>query len=217
MKPSRFFYALLVAIVLIAIVLIPPAFADSIDMNDPRRTVGREDDVRIDAQLIQDTVSPRSPIGVMFQIENSSTAPVAVADKVTDASYDADTRTITVSIGSEVPPAGKMPRISMVAPGEKKLFRAGATPALGAAAARATMAPPRYVQIKVSILRNLAPFAQLIARQTRTEQTLPDDLFDRWLDSNDTILLNAVPVRFAPRRSPGGFAGADQRGAGGGM
>jgi hypothetical protein len=211
-KPSRLFFPLIAAIV-----LLPSAFADSIDMDDPRRTVGREDNIRVDAQLVQDTVSPGSPIGITYQIENASSAPVAVADKVSDASYDSDSRTITVSIGSEVPGDGKMPHVVTVAPGEKKIFRTGVTPSLGAAASRSSLAPPRYVQIKVSILRNLVPFAQLIARQTGTAQALPDDLYDRWFESNDTIFLNAVPVRFAARRNPGGFAGADQRGAGGGM
>src|SRR6185503_10601928 len=200
-----------------AIVFLPSIFAAGIDMDDPRRTVGREDNVRVDAQLVQDTVTPGSPIGVTYQIENSSSTPIAIADKVSNASYDADSRTITVSIGSEVPSDGKMPRVVTVAPGEKKIFRTGVTPSLGAAATRSSLAPPRYVQIKVSILRNLAPFAQLIARQTGTAQTLPDDLYDRWFESNDTIFLNAVPVRFAARRNPGGFAGADQRGTGGGM
>jgi hypothetical protein len=186
-------------------------------MDDPRRTVGREDNVRVDAQLVQDTVSPGSPIGVTYQIENSSSTPIALADKVSDASYDADSRTITVSIGSEVPSDGRMPHVVTVAPGEKKLFRTGVTLALSAAATRSSLAPPRYVQIKVSILRNLAPFAQLIARQTGPAQTLPDDLYDRWFESNDTIFLNAVPVHFAARRNPGGFAGADQRGNGRGM
>ena len=210
MKPSRLIFPLIAAIV-----LLPSAFAGDIDMDDPRRTVGREGNVRVDAQLIQDTVSPGSPIGVTYQIENSGTTPVAVADKVSDATYDTDSRTITVSIGSEVPSDGKMPRVVMVAPGEKKVFRIGVTPSLGAAAARSSLAPPRYVQIKVSILRNLAPFAHLIARQTGAAQALPDDLFDRWFESNDTIFLNAVPVRFSSRRNPGGFAGADQRGTGG--
>ncbi len=186
-------------------------------MDDPRRTVGREDNVRVDAQLVQDTVTPGSPIGVTYQIENSSSTPIAIADKVSDASYDVDSRTITLSIGSEVPADGKMPHVVTVAPGEKKIFRIGVTPALGAAATRSSLAPPRYVQIKVSILRNLAPFAHLIAKQTGTAQVLPDDLYDRWFESNDTIFLNAVPVRFSVRRNPGGFAGADQRSSGGGM
>lgn len=35
-----------------------PSDAASVDMKDPRRALGREDDVRIDAQIAQDTVSP---------------------------------------------------------------------------------------------------------------------------------------------------------------
>ena len=185
-------------------------------MDDPRRTVGREDDVRIDAQLIQDTVSPGSAIGVTWQIQNLSDSPIAVADKVVAATYDADSQTITFAIGAEVPSDGRMPRVVTIAAGETKVFRAGATPMLSGAAIRATLAPPRYVQVKVSILRDLAPFAQLIAQQQNAGPVLPDELFDRWFESNDTIFLNAVPVRFSARPSTNGFAGADQRYAAGG-
>ena len=108
MKPSKLFFVLIAAIVLLHAAA---ATADSIDMDDPRRTVGREDNVRIDAQLVQDTVSPGSVIGIAYQIENLSAAPVAVAAKVASATYDQDTRTITLSIGSEVPDDGKMPHI----------------------------------------------------------------------------------------------------------
>jgi hypothetical protein len=222
-KSSRLFYALLAAIVLIHAAA---ASAASIDMDDPRRTVGREDDIRIDAQLIQDTVSPGSTIGVTWQIQNLSPAPVAVADRVVATSYDPDTKTITFAIGSEVPKDGRMPHVVTIAPGETKLFRTGATPMLSGAATRSSLAPPRYVQVKVSILRDLAPFAQLIAQQQKLDArasqqqnagpVLPDELFDRWFESNDTIFLNAVPVRFSVRPATNGFAAADQRYAAGG-
>lgn len=221
MKTCRLFYALIAAIVLIHAAA---ATAGSIDMDDPRRTVGREGDVRIDAQLVQDTVAPGSPIGVAWQIENLSKAPVAVADKVADATYDPDSRTITLAIGSEVPQDGRMPHVVIIAPGEKKLFRAGATPALAGAAVRSPGAAPRFVQVKVTILRDLAPFAQLIAaqsqvqaRQAQASQPLSDELFDKWFESNDTIFLNTVPVRFSARRNVTGFSSADQRSSGGGM
>lgn len=208
MKPSRLFYALIAAIVLLHAAA---ASADSIDMDDPRRTVGREGDVRVDAQLVQDTVSPGAPIGVVYQIENLSKAPVAIADRVAHATYDADARTITVSIGSEVPQDGKMPRIVTIAPGEKKIFRTGATPVL--AGSRSPLTEPRYVQVKVSILRDVAPFATAVAAQP-----LSDALFDKWFEANDTIFLNTVPVRFSARHPNNGFAAADQRGnAGDGM
>lgn len=200
MKHSGLFAALLTTITL-------AASADSIDMNDPRRTVGREDNVRVDAQLVRDTVSPGSPIGVTWQLENLSDSPVAVAEKVVDATYDSETQTITFAIGAEVPQDGKMPHLVMVKPGEKKVFRCGAVPALSAAATRGSLTQPRFVQVKVSILRDPAAFAKM-----RTEQVLPDDLFDKWFEANDSIFLNSVPVRFSSRASGSNFVGADQRG-----
>lgn len=217
MKSSRLFFALLAAIVLIHAAA--ASAGSSIDMDDPRRVVGREDDVRVDAQLLQDTVAPGSPIGVTYQIQNLSAAPVAIADRVTTATYDADSRTITVAIGAEVPNDGRMPHVITIAPGEKKLFRTGATPALAGASIRASMAEPRYVQVKVSLLRDLAPFAQLIASQPAaphaTGVMLTDSLFDQWFESNDTIFLNSVPVRYSPRAGGGRFASAEHRDASG--
>jgi hypothetical protein len=198
------FFSLLTAIALTE----AAAFAGAINMDDPRRTVGREDDVRVDAQLIQDTVTAGSPIGITYQIENLSDAPVAIADKVAEATYDSDTYTITVAIGSEIPKDGKMPKLATIAPGEKKIFRAGATPALHSAITRGARSAPRYVQVKVSILRDMAAFSPV-----KPEQMLSDAQFDRWLEANDSIFLNAVPVRFAPNRATS-FVAADQRGTG---
>jgi len=137
MKTSKLFYALLAAITLLHAAA---ASAANIDMNDPRRVVGRESDVRVDAQLLQDTVSPGSVVAVTYQIQNFTAAPIAIADRVTTASYDADTATITLAIGAEVPQDGRMPHVATIGPGEKKVFRTGATPALNAAALRSSLA-----------------------------------------------------------------------------
>ena len=170
--------------------------ADSINMDDPRRAVGREDDIRIDAKLARETVAPGAAVGVVYQIHNLTATAVAVADKVASASYDSDTRTIEFSIGSEVPEE-MMPHVTIVAPGETKLLRASAVPSLNAAARGASLGgTPRYVQVKVSILRDLAPFRALIDQQAKGPQPLSDALFDQWFESNDTILLNALPVQF---------------------
>lgn len=184
-----------------AVAISAAAHAASIDMNDPRRSVGREDDVRIDAQLATDTLAPGAPVGVTWQIQNFTDVAVAVATKVVDASYDEDSRTITLAIGSEVPPDGTLPQMVLVAPGEKKIFRAAATPVLTAAAVRAGGATPRFVQVKVSILRDLAPFIALIQAQTPAArpQQLSDELFDRWFESTDTIFLNTLPVQWNGR------------------
>jgi hypothetical protein len=194
MRSSRLFFALLLAILLIHAAA--ATAATTIDMDDPRRVVGREDDVRIDAQLVQETVSPGAPVGITYQIQNFTAAPVAIASKVTTASYDVETRTITLAVGAEVPADGNMPLIVVIAPGEKKVFRTGATPSYGAAALRASGSLPRFVQVKVSILRDVTPFAA-----ARSGEKLTDAQFDQWFESNDTIFLNTVPVSYSPRRS----------------
>lgn len=188
------------------------ATAAGIDMNDPRRALGRENDVRIDAQLVREIVTPGTPIAVTYQIQNFTEAPVAIADKLSDASYDEDSRTITIGIGSEVPGDGALPHLVTIAPGEKKVLRTAVTPVFSAAAMRASFAAsPRYVQVKVTILRNLAPFQPLMQSQSRAR--LSDDLFNRWIESSDTIFLNTLPVGWTPRDSGGGID-ASRRGAG---
>ena len=182
------------------------ASSGSIDMNDPRRALGREGDIRIDAQLITDTVSLGAPIGVTWQIQNFTESPVAVAPRAVDVSYDADSRTITVAIGSEVPDEGKMPLMTVVGPGEKKVFRSAAMMAMSAGAMRATVSTaPRLVQVKVSILRDLEPFVAMIRKQTATAppETLSDDLFEQWFESTDTIFLNTLPVQWSGRTQKG--------------
>lgn len=190
------------AVTALATILAASLDAATIDMNDPRRALGREDDVRIDAQLLNDTVTPGAPIGVTWQIQNLTDMPVAVATKVCDASYDPDSRTITVAIGSEVPSDGTMPQMTVIAPGEKKVFRAAATPVISPAASRSERgSAPRYVQVKVSILRRLEPFLTLIKRQSPTAkpEQLSDELFDQWFESTDTIFLNSLPVQWNAR------------------
>ena len=210
MKSSKLFLALVAFITLIHAAA---ATAAGIDMDDPRRALGRAGDVRIDAQLARDTVSPHAPIGLTYQIQNLSAVTVAVASKVSDASYDEDSRTITVAIGSEVPPDGNMPQMVVIAPGEKKVLQTAATPRLRASATRTMFAAtPRYVQVKVAIMRNVEPFAQLIQTQDgRTKRPLSDELFEKWFECNDTIFLNAVPVQFVPAAAAGGAETAGGR------
>src|ERR1700753_1808195 len=96
------------------------AVAAHLDMSDPRRALAREDDVRIDAELARDTISPGTPVVLTCQIENLSNATIALADRVTDSDYDTESQTVTISVGAEVPEAGKMPHLLLVHPGEKR-------------------------------------------------------------------------------------------------
>src|SRR5919206_3150372 len=120
MRVSRFFAATAVSLLFSAAL-----HAAHVDMTDPRRALGREDNIRVDAQLLQDSISPSSPLSVTYQIENLTNETIGVADKISDVSYDADTATILLSIGAEVPTGTSMPRVTTIAPGQKHVFNAG--------------------------------------------------------------------------------------------
>ncbi len=184
--------------VVLTLVPLAAAYAAHIDMAEPRRALGREDDVRVDAQLTRDCVSTGSPVGVTYQIQNLSQEPVAIADKVCELSYDSDSRTITMSIGSEVPAGGEMPKLVTLAPGEKRTFTTGGILHLAVSGRGPLTAIPRFVQIKVNILRGLAAFRSLIDRQARstTPISLNDQEFETWVENNDSIFLNTIPVRY---------------------
>jgi hypothetical protein len=184
--------------------------AAGIDMNEAHRAVGRQDDVRVDAQLLTDVITAGAPIGVTYQIHNLTDSSVAVAEKVCSASFDAESQTITVSVGSEIPVDGEMPRMAVIGPGEKKTFTTAATVRRIATAVRAARPVVRYLQIKVSVLRDLVPFRALLERQQMQAQAeampLNDAQFEKWLEGNDTIFLNTLPIRFESRGGSGSDA-----------
>ena len=197
MKSSKSFVLVLAAA---SILPLAAAQAAHVDMNDPRRAVGRDDDIRIDAELAQETVASGAPVAITYQIENLSGDPIAIADKVCDISFDADSQSVVVSIGSEVPRAGVMPKLVVLAPREKKTFNAGGVVHVQAQAnGNPFVAVPRFVQIKVNVLRGLNPFVPLIDKQAHsmTPVALDDSHFEQWLENNDTILLNEIPVRYS--------------------
>jgi len=212
MKSSKLFFAATAGFLLTAAVQ-----AARIDFNDPRRALGREDDIRIDAQLLQDTISANSAITVTYQIENLSKSTVAIADKESDVSYDYETRTVTLSIGAEVPTGTAMPRLSLIRPGEKRVFAAGGTVHVILPQTRSPWtAVPQFVQIKVNVLKDVAPFTELIALQQRSpvSLTLPNEMFDTWVNSVDAVFLNAIPVRWNAAPSPMAAADASHRAPG---
>jgi hypothetical protein len=179
------------------------ANAAGVDFKDPRRALGREDDIRVDAQMLQETLSPGSAISVTYQVENLTSAPIAIADKVAGASFDPDSLTITVSIGAEIPEGTAMPHLTTIPPGQKRAFRIGAAAQVLVANARSPWARvPRFVQIVVNVLHDLKPFANLIDQQAKSAVAppLPNDLFDTWVASVSSVELNVLPVRWSNER-----------------
>lgn len=186
----------------VAVLVTSVARAAHVDMSDPKRALGREDDVRVDAQLATDNIGSNTPISVTYQIENLTGHSVAVADRVSDISYDTDSQTLTLSIGSEVPANGTMPHLTIVNPGEKRVLTSGAVAHVNVPSVRTPFtAVPRYVQVKVNILRDITPFEKLIAQQkdpavSNRVQALSDAQFEQWIESSDAIFLNSIPVRW---------------------
>ena len=212
MRVPRFFSAVSVSLLVAA-----AASAAHVDMNDPRRALGREDNIRIDAELLQQSLSPSSSISVTYQVENLTTGTIGVADKVSDVTFDPDTATVTFAIGAEVPTGTAMPHLVTIAPGEKRVLTAGGILHVAVPSQRTPWsAVPRFVQIKVNVLRDVTPFAVLLAQQAKSAvaPALPGDLFEKWLDVNDAVFLNSIPVRWsgqndrmsvdAAERSPSG-------------
>lgn len=173
------------------------AAAARVDFSDPRRALGRDGDIRIDAELGQEGVAANSPVTVTYQIQNLSSSTIALADKIADTDFDADSQTITLSIGAEIPPGKDLPHLVTINPGEKRVLSAGALLHVAVPNVRTRWTiVPRYVQVKVTVLRDVKPFATLIDQQRRsaTAVALPNNMFDRWVEASDSIVLNPIPV-----------------------
>ena len=202
MKSSKPFFAT-VAVTLMGAGI---AAAAHVDFSDPRRALGREGDVRVDAELAQDALSPNAPVGVTYQIQNLSKNVIAVADKVVDTDFDLESLTVTLSIGAEIPPGPQMPHLMTINPGEKRVATAAAMLHVAIPSARTRFtAVPRFVQVKVTLLKDVTAFSTLIEQQRSGVATvaLPNNMFDRWVEASDSILLNPIPVYWKADTSRG--------------
>lgn len=184
------------------------ASTSTVDMEEPRRVVGTENNVRIDAQVFGDHLSESARIAIKYDITNERNETIAIADLIPEATYDPDTQTVTVSIGSEVPGQEFLPRLLTIPPGEKKSFDAVAR--INVIVSR-TVTPttrfPNALRIKLNFLGDTTRFEQLIAIPERAVRSreLADELFPVWLERNETVFTNALPMRwtFEPESTPG--------------
>jgi hypothetical protein len=179
--------------------------SNAVDMDEPRRIVGTENAIRVDAQVIGDSARPGGLIPVTYEITNQRATSIAVADIIAETSWDAETNTITVNVGSEVPGNELLPRLIEIGPGEKKTFTASArlrnlVPMRAGDPVQPL--PPAEFRLKVNFLGDTTPFRRLIGIQERAvaDAKLADELFPLWLERHEVVYTNSIPMRWLPRQ-----------------
>ena len=186
------------------------ASSDKVDMKEPTRLLGRENDVRIDASILSnslnDEIGHNSVVPFTYEVHNFRQEAIGVADIVADTTFDEETRIITVAIGSEVPGNEFMPRLVAIAPGESKSFKAAARMSGFLVAPRGEMtAWPESLRLKVNYLKDVQPFQKLIGIPETGihDPKLADSLFTAWTENISSVYTNAVPVAWRGRpRTP---------------
>ncbi|MGH9422391.1 MAG: hypothetical protein ACRD3J_20610 [Thermoanaerobaculia bacterium] len=174
-----------------------------VDMKEPRRMVGTENNVRIDAEIYGDSISQGSSIAFKYDITNQRSSPVLIADLLTQTTYDPDTGIVTISIGSEIPGEEVLPRLLSIPSGTRRSFSTGARINVQTNFSSPWIPKPKALQIRVNFLGDPAPFLKLIDIPEKAvhDRQLAAEIFQKWVEGNETVTTNALPMRWqvAPR------------------
>jgi hypothetical protein len=192
-------------------------------MAEPRRVVGTENDVRIDAEIYGDRLATSTTLPIKYDITNNRPRTILIAELVPETTYDEETYTVTISIGTEVPGETFLPRLIPIAPGERKTFHAAAHVTI---AASTSLSPyvrhPSAVRIRVNFLDDAKPFEELVSIKENAvaDRELAAKLFPKWVEDNETVTTNTLPMRWAgsgvDTLTPAAMPGAPRRRRGGG-
>ncbi|MCU1231741.1 MAG: hypothetical protein JWO97_4625 [Acidobacteria bacterium] len=175
-----------------------------INMNEPRRIVGTENDVRVDAEIIGDRITPGSPIPISYVVTNQRSTPILIADLLPETNFDAETGMVTIEIGTEIPGEQFLPRLISIASGEKRSFASKATLNVMSARNRAPNSiGPQALRIRINFLGETKPFEKLINIPEKAihDPQLASDIFTKWVEGNETVVTNAIPMRYGQSAS----------------
>jgi hypothetical protein len=183
--------------------------APAANLAQERSIIGTENGVRIEAHVRGETLKEAANINVNYDVINDRSTPVAIADIVPISSYDPELRTITLEIGSEVPGEQFLPRLLVIPPGARKSFSAAAHMGVVHPNDAAFSRPPNALRVKVNFLGDTKPFEKLIGLAERTvhDPALANELFPQWVERNEIVVTNTLPMHWAMGRE--GQPGAD--------
>lgn len=176
--------------------------APTVDMKEPRRVVGTESDVRVDAEVYGDSMASGGSVTFKYAVTNQRSGMIAIADLIPEATYDPETQTVTVEIGTEVPGDEFLPRLILVKPGEKKSFATTARMMfISSQNPLNRMAIPRALRLKVNFLNETQPFAKLIEIPEKAvhDPQLAAELFPKWVDRNESVVTSSLPMHWGVR------------------
>jgi hypothetical protein len=170
-----------------------------VDLDEPRRVVGTADQVRIDAMITGESIDSGTQLPITWEITNHRSVPVAVADLIPETSFDRESGLITVTLGAELPGEALLPRLIEIPPGESKTFRTSARINFQRPRPGGMISPSRAeLRLKLNFLSDTTPFRQLIGIDERAvaDPALADALFPVWIEKNEVIVTNSLPLRW---------------------
>jgi len=193
------FRALLLAVILASSSVLSSCGSTSVDMEEETRVLGLENGVRVDAIFfgLSGTGGRSASISVTYEIENQRKESIGFAEIVPVTSFDSETGTFTVIVGSEVPGQEMLPRLIEIKPGERASFSAGARLVVQTIDPEFRGMPPRDIQLKVVYLEDLEPFRELVGipEVAVRDPKRADELFLPWVEGTRSVTTNAVPLR----------------------
>ena len=168
-------------------------------MKEARRVVGTESDVRVDAEVYGDRLSPNITLPLKYDVTNHRQTTILVADLIPEATYDPETHMVTISIGSEIPGEQYLPRLIPIRPGERKSFSTAAHVVILANPASPWVPRPNALRLKLNFLGDPNPFEKLISIPEKAvhDPALAAQLFPKWVEGNETVFTNTLPMRWA--------------------
>lgn len=168
------------------------------ESTEPRRAVGTESGVRLDVEIFSEQLTTNASIPIKYEITNHRDKTILVADLIPEGGYDPETQTVTVNLGTEIPGENFLPRLIAIRPEERKSFSTAAHVVIAANPVTPWTPHPNGVRVRLNFLENTAMFTPLIDIPEKAvhDPKLADALFQKWVESNETVVTNVLPMRW---------------------